>query len=106
MNKRPVKFSLEKQNSQMSLAETASLHLVQCPLTKLGPADPSTGSCRATSGISHSTTLCYKHLASNSGTIGPPSDSDVPQKASLLFMLSQEIYMFFQKKHGLLYLQR
>lgn len=61
MNKHPVKFSLEKQNSQMSLAETASLHLVQCPLTKLGTADPSTGSCRATSGISHSTTLCHKH---------------------------------------------
>jgi len=65
MNKCPVSFSLEKQNSQIIPEETdaASLLLVQCPLKQPRMDSTSTGSCQARLGTSHSKTLCNKHLS-------------------------------------------
>lgn len=85
LNKCLIKFSLEQTNSQMSPAETgpASLHLAQRPLTQLVPQQVYLGWIwhHSQHNIVPQTTL------SNSGSIGPPIQSDISQKAFLFFML-------------------
>ena len=93
MHKHPVKFSLEKQNSQMSLAETGQVNssFFTFGTTPLNTARHGWHLNRLLQGwIRHLSqhNIVPQIFVSNFGAIGPPSDSDIPLKASLLFMLS------------------
>lgn len=64
-------------------AQQKLVHLVQCPLTRRGTAGTSPGSRTAKSGPFAQHSIVPQALVSKSGAMGPPGDSDTPQKGSL-----------------------